>query len=143
MPSRLAHQARPVWQYQARPDFVTAAPTLTTVPWLRLPPASPDRYDGQEMKVSHLHPVKQRLVAHHSPSDRLGTAGDDIDWRAQIDSTVVRAHPPAQSPARVLVKPARSEYKELKWTFTSYMSVSRYYSQRRSIGCEVDHADLG
>ncbi|WP_222432416.1 hypothetical protein, partial [Leekyejoonella antrihumi] len=47
-----------------RPDFVAAAPTLTSVPWVRLPPASPDRCDGQAMQVFHLHPKQQRLVAH-------------------------------------------------------------------------------
>jgi hypothetical protein len=47
-----------------RPDFVAAAPTLPGVPQVRLPPASPDRYDGQATKVSHLHPNQQRLVAH-------------------------------------------------------------------------------
>ncbi len=48
-----------------RPGAVAAAPTPTTNPWHRLPPASPDRYDGQEMKVLHLHPEHQRLAAHH------------------------------------------------------------------------------
>jgi hypothetical protein len=49
-----------------RPDFVAAAPTLPTVPWIRLPPASPSRYDDQAMKDSHLHPDNQRLAAHHT-----------------------------------------------------------------------------
>jgi len=47
-----------------RPDFVAAAPTLPGVPRVRLPPASPSRYDDQAMQVSHLHPKQQRLVAH-------------------------------------------------------------------------------
>ncbi len=48
-----------------RPDFVAAAPTLPSVPRVRLPPASARRYDSGPMKVSHLHPDKQHLVAHH------------------------------------------------------------------------------
>jgi hypothetical protein len=49
-----------------RPDFVEAAPTFPGDPRVRLPPASPHRYDGEATKVSHLHPVRQRLVAHCS-----------------------------------------------------------------------------
>ena len=47
-----------------RPDFVAAAPTFPGVPRLRLPPASPRRYDGKATKVSHPHPKQQRLTAH-------------------------------------------------------------------------------
>jgi hypothetical protein len=47
-----------------RRDFVEAAPTLPADPRLRLPPASPRRYDGREIEVFHLHSDKQRLVAH-------------------------------------------------------------------------------
>jgi len=47
-----------------RPDFVAAAPTLPGDPRIRLPPASPHRYDGKASKVSHLRPIRQRLVAH-------------------------------------------------------------------------------
>lgn len=52
-----------------RPDFVAAAPTLPTIPWIRLPPASPDRHDDHAAKASHLHSDNQRLAAHHRPSD--------------------------------------------------------------------------
>jgi hypothetical protein len=52
-----------------RPDFVAAAPTLPDVLRLRLPPASPHRYDGKATKVSHLHSNNQRLAAHHRISD--------------------------------------------------------------------------
>jgi hypothetical protein len=38
----------------SRPDVIAAAPTPTTISWFRLPPASPNRYDGWDMKVSHL-----------------------------------------------------------------------------------------
>ena len=47
-----------------RPDFVAAAPALPGVPRVRLPPASPHRYDGRATKVSHPHPKHQRLMAH-------------------------------------------------------------------------------
>ena len=44
--------------------------------------ASPNRYDGQTMQVSHLHPKQQRLVAHdvldqritRTPSNRVGSS---------------------------------------------------------------------
>jgi len=58
-----------------RPDFVAAAPTLPADPRIRLPPASPDRCDGQATKASHLHPELQRLVAHHRRSDSPSRAG--------------------------------------------------------------------
>ena len=48
-----------------RPDFVAAAPALPAVPQIRLPPASPGRYDDPATKVSHLRSKQQRLVAHH------------------------------------------------------------------------------
>ena len=61
-PSCSPGTARPV--VPNRPDFVAAAPTLPGVPRVRLPPASPRRYDDQAIQVSHLHPKQQRLVAH-------------------------------------------------------------------------------
>ncbi len=42
----------------ARPAVVAAAPTLTGVTRLRLPPASPPCCDKAATKASHLHPVK-------------------------------------------------------------------------------------
>ena len=38
-----------------RPGVVRAAPTLTSISRIRLPPASPSRCDDQATKVSHLH----------------------------------------------------------------------------------------
>ncbi len=52
----------------SRPDFVEAAPTLPGDPRVRLPPASPHRYDGKATKVSHLRSIRQRLVAHRKVS---------------------------------------------------------------------------
>lgn len=47
-----------------RPDFVEAVPNLPGNPRIRLPPATPSRYDSQD--DGGLSPVrtKQRLVAH-------------------------------------------------------------------------------
>jgi len=39
-----------------RRDFVEAAPTFPGDPRIRLPPASPRRYDGTAMAVFHPHP---------------------------------------------------------------------------------------
>ena len=47
MPSRLAHRGPALPAVPNRPGFVAAAPTLPTVPWIRLPPALPGHYDGQ------------------------------------------------------------------------------------------------
>ncbi len=71
-----------------RPDFVAAAPTLTDVLRLRLPPASPHRYDGEATKVSHLHSNNQRLAAHHRISDSPAattTSPSEVDGEHQID----------------------------------------------------------
>jgi hypothetical protein len=45
--------------------LLTAAPILTTASWIRLPLASPHRYDGTAAKDSHLRSDNQRLTAHH------------------------------------------------------------------------------
>ena len=49
IPSRLAHRARPIRQYQDRRDFVEAAPALPGDPRIRLPPAPARRCDGEAM----------------------------------------------------------------------------------------------
>jgi len=54
-PSRSPDPAHPA--VLDRSDFVAAAPTFPGDPRIRLPPASPDRYDGQETKAFHLHPT--------------------------------------------------------------------------------------
>ncbi len=53
----------------SRPDFVAAAPTIPGVLRIKLPPASPHRYDSDATKVSHLHSNNQRLAAHHRWND--------------------------------------------------------------------------
>src|ERR1019366_7749771 len=73
-----------------RRDFVEAAPTLPTDPRLRLPPASPRRYDGEEMAVLHLHPKHQRLVAHSGCLQLHPTAATARRW------TVSHLHPQRQ-----------------------------------------------
>jgi len=65
-----------------RPDFVEAAPTLLGDPRLGLPPASPHRYDGREMAVSHLHPT------HNSASWR---SSGPFTPRAAIATAKVKA----------------------------------------------------
>ena len=63
-PSRLAHQARPVWQYQTALTLSGLLPALPGVPRIRLSPASSGRCDDPTAKVSHLHSDTWRLVAH-------------------------------------------------------------------------------
>ena len=93
-----------------RPDFVAAAPTFPGVPRLRLPPASPRRYDGKATKVSHPHPKQQRLTAHDVLIDP--EAGDTVesgrvvcqlrqhrpDRCATLSATSSRADEPARGP---------------------------------------------
>jgi hypothetical protein len=64
MPSDLASRTRHVWQYHAVPALSGLLPTLPTVPWIRLPPASPGRCDDPAVAVSHPHTITRRLVAH-------------------------------------------------------------------------------
>jgi hypothetical protein len=53
-PSCSPHPAHPA--VLNRRDFVEAAPTFPGDPRIRLPPALPRRYDGEEMAVFHPHP---------------------------------------------------------------------------------------
>ena len=56
IPSRLAHRARPVRQYQADTTLFRAAPALPADPRIRLPSASPRCCDSRATEVSHPHP---------------------------------------------------------------------------------------
>jgi hypothetical protein len=47
-PSDLARRTRTVWQFRHVPPLSGMLPTLTAVPRVRLPPASPGRCDGLE-----------------------------------------------------------------------------------------------
>ena len=62
-PSRSPGPARPV--VPDRPDFVAAAPTLPGVPRVRLPPASPRRYDGQA--IEGLSPPSETTAPRGAP----------------------------------------------------------------------------
>jgi hypothetical protein len=75
-PSRLAHRARPIRQSRTVPTSSRLLAALPGVPRVRLPPASPGRYDGPAGKVSHPLSDNQRLVAHHDGC-RTVAAGDD------------------------------------------------------------------
>jgi len=61
-PSRLAHQTRPVWQYQAVLTSSGLLPALPSTSRVRLPPASTGRCDDRQAKVSHLHSIQVRSV---------------------------------------------------------------------------------
>jgi hypothetical protein len=63
-PGRLAVPSRPV--------VVGAAPTLTRVPGLGLPPASAGCCDSPQARPFHPHQVKWRLVAHDRPPVHTG-----------------------------------------------------------------------
>src|SRR5712691_3092993 len=72
IPSRLAHRARPIRQYQADATLSRLLPPSPATPGsgcLQLHPAAATA--GRWM-VSHLHPERQRLVAQPDPSHRHG-----------------------------------------------------------------------
>jgi hypothetical protein len=80
---------------------IVAAPTLTTVPWLRLPPALPSHYDDQASKVLHLQPANLRLVAHlrlYGKLSPISHRGDSMRPEllahevSDLASEVVQAH---------------------------------------------------
>ena len=64
MPLRLASRARTIWQYWYASSLSGPLSTLTPVPGIRLPSASPCCCDSTAVVVSHPHSVQQRLVAH-------------------------------------------------------------------------------
>src|SRR6185437_16899519 len=80
IPSRLAHRAPAHPAVLNRRDFVEAAPALPTDPWLRLPPASPRRYDDEEMDglspPSATAAHRGALVVHPAPHDRVNPPGE-------------------------------------------------------------------
>jgi hypothetical protein len=63
-PADLASRTRTVWQCQSVPTSSGPLPTLPGVPRIRLPPTSPPCCDRTAAKVSHLHSITWRLVAH-------------------------------------------------------------------------------
>ena len=89
-----------------RPDFVAAAPTLPTIPWIRLPPASPHRYDGRAAKDSHLRSDNQRLAAHHRDLDKLCSSRSKRTQTGRIDPPVANGSGALQSlPATWCLRP--------------------------------------
>src|SRR5690349_10049054 len=81
IPSRLAHRTRPVRQYRASATLSRLLPPRPSDPRTRLPPASPHRYDGEEMAVSHPHPgAPAPRGAQH------GTIGNHVESSGQMVS---------------------------------------------------------
>jgi hypothetical protein len=62
-PSRLACRTLAVWQYRPVPALSGLLSTLTRIPGIRLPSASPACCDTPAMGSFHLHSVTRRLVA--------------------------------------------------------------------------------
>ena len=54
---RFGERGKPPWLGLVFSAQNAAAPTLTSISWIRLPSASPGRCDDQAAKVSHLHPT--------------------------------------------------------------------------------------
>lgn len=80
-PSRLARRTWTVWQFQPIPALSGLLPTLPGTSRVRLPSASPDRCDGPEMKVLHLHSEQQ--APHGAPRagwwiDQRDAEGSDL-----------------------------------------------------------------
>lgn len=64
-PSRLARRTRPIWQYWTVPALSGPLATQPGTSRIRLPSASPGRYDDPATKVSHLRSEQQ--TPHGAP----------------------------------------------------------------------------
>ena len=64
IPSRLAHRARPIRQYQADTTSSRLLPPSPAIPGSGCLQLQPAAATASRWTVSHLHMVKQRLAAH-------------------------------------------------------------------------------
>jgi hypothetical protein len=67
IPSRLAHRARPIRQYQADATLSRLLPPSPATPGSGCLQLHPAAATARRWTVSHLHPEQQRLVAHPRP----------------------------------------------------------------------------
>ena len=142
MPSDLASRTRHVWQYHAVPALSGLLPTLPTVPWIRLPPASPGRCDDPAVAVSHPHTITRHLVAHpavlalqpgQQPTqirrDPLPRLDPTEPARDQLHQRIQRRDPPSKINHTVIitVEPASASHDTLA-VLTPLTTASRRFS---------------
>ena len=73
IPSRLAHRARPIRQYQADATSSRLLPPSPAIPGSGCLQLQPAAATASRWTVSHLHMVKQRLAAHTQKQHKRGT----------------------------------------------------------------------
>ena len=83
IPSRLAHRARPIRQYQADATLSRLLPPSPAIPGSGCLQLQPAAATASRWTVSHLHMVKQRLAAHTQRQHKPGV-------RAKINTKVTR-----------------------------------------------------
>jgi hypothetical protein len=72
IPSRLAHRARPIRQYQAGTTSSRLLPPSPAIPGSGCLQLQPAAATASRWTVSHLHMVKQRLAAHTQNQHNTG-----------------------------------------------------------------------
>jgi hypothetical protein len=72
IPSRLAHRARPIRQYQADATSSRLLPPSPAIPGSGCLQLQPAAATASRWTVSHLHMVKQRLAAHTQEQHKFG-----------------------------------------------------------------------
>ena len=86
IPSRLAHRARPIRQYQADATSSRLLPPSPAIPGSGCLQLQPAAATASRWTVSHLHMVKQRLAAHtqkqHNSGLRERSTRDNTDKTA-------------------------------------------------------------
>ena len=89
IPSRLAHSARPIRQYQAGTTSSRLLPPSPAIPGSGCLQLQPAAATASRWTVSHLHMVKQRLAAHTQPTQVRELA------KINMPVTRTRRHSPA------------------------------------------------
>ena len=115
--------------------------TLTPVPEIRLPSASTRCRDSKKVLVSHLHSVKQRLVAHDVGQPHLVRAGGGelvadtavlVDDREQVEIYAAQCDFPGGIFSMVLRGGRSAAYEFLRRLRIAKNAVSRMGRRMRS-----------
>ena len=98
IPSRLAHRARPIRQYQADTTSSRLLPPSPAIPGSGCLQLQPAAATASRWTVSHLHMVKQRLAAHTQEQHKSRARG-----KINTEVTRTKRHSPAHVGTRGIV----------------------------------------
>ena len=87
IPSRLAHRARPIRQYQADTTSSRLLPPSPAIPGSGCLQLQPAAATASRWTVSHLHMVKQRLAAHTQAQHKSGSRRHPTERK--VDSSIL------------------------------------------------------